>query len=934
MVQLLNAIHLREFQAYYKSLSERQNFVVKDETKTKTEKSTLNNSLLDSILEKIEENSVQFNNKKSKPKILVVAQSNAAVDEIITRVMTKQFTDAEMTHYLPDIIRVGKTTSPLVNKRSLDTLIQAYKSQQDINTSFTNWKNHVNSLSRARVDILNQMEVQGVNENLIQQFLKRHEDRERSLLELYRITILCQAANAIEEEKKKGTKTSAKRILAEEKKLQQLLEQSLVASAEIVFATISGSAMECFSGPTGQSQFDYVIVDEAAQAVEVATLIPMQYNCKVCILVGDPQQLPATLFSQEAKKYLYDQSLFQRLAKCKFPVNLLNTQYRMHPAISSFPSSYFYSSALLDGANVTSEAYNLPVHNHFKPLSFFSAIGREQRTSGGSKSNQYEAQFCLKLYQNVLELYPEMEKRSFGVITPYGQQLALLKTMFGGYEQVEVNTVDAFQGREKDFIIFSCVRTDGIGFLSDIRRMNVALTRGKYGMWVVGNENLLCKNPAWSDFIDYTVENNYFNDRLSPFLMHPPRATTPNPQQTKEKITEVNEPELIQTKPPANINTNPKPETETAWKEKISPNQSNPEPPQGILTNPAPSNTQLEEENKEEYEEGEIVQAEQEGAGLNEKETPMQGNALNQDTLREFLSNIDLKTLNLEQLQAIAKLLQIDSSASSSTTAPTPAPIPQQPFDNPNEHYSDYDNSPRRPFGEDLLNAKNMENVLPVMGNNIPFELNQLAELAKYGLLPNPNVLETMNQMQMFNAPPAQNQNMNSRGGRGRRGRGGRSRGWRGRGGRAEMERNAPPPLDPLLLALANSGLPQLGLPPNMIPNLNLNPNMIPNLNPNLNPALNPNLIPSLLLGLPPQNPMQPNFTNPPFNVGNPNYNPNHNPNYNPNRNHNPNYNPNNPNNPNNRPFNQNHSFKRKNPNNHYNNNNNNPNNRGRYKKR
>ena len=125
--------------------------------------------------------------------------------------------------------------------------------------------------------------------------------------------------------------------------MREPLRQAIVNEARIVFCTLSGSGQEILSKVEGG--FETVIIDEACQSVELSALIPLKYGCKRCVLVGDPNQLPATLFSSQAARYSYDQSLFERIYKCdpNFSI-MLNTQYRMNPEISKFPSQYFYDS--------------------------------------------------------------------------------------------------------------------------------------------------------------------------------------------------------------------------------------------------------------------------------------------------------------------------------------------------------------------------------------------------------------------------------------------------------------------------------------------------------------------------------------------------------------------------------------------------------------
>lgn len=267
--------------------------------------------------------------------------------------------------------------------------------------------------------------------------------------------------------------------------------------------------------------FDTVLVDEACQGVELSTLIPLKLGCRRLILIGDPNQLPATVFSELAKDYSnYARSLFQRLQVTHYKVNTLNTQYRMHPAISRFPSENFYDGSLLDHLDWKAfEAKNPTKWSHipcFAPVAFFNIAGK---MSQGSKSyaNEEEAEFIVNMVSVLQSLFPDQDwRRKIGVISPYAEQVRLLKAMFKekyGIKSihdpcpVEVNTVDGFQGNEKDCIIVSLVReaiqrSNSVGFLADRRRMNVAFTRARMNLWVVGNANFLSVNADWEDFIE------------------------------------------------------------------------------------------------------------------------------------------------------------------------------------------------------------------------------------------------------------------------------------------------------------------------------------------------------------------------------------------------------------------------------------------------
>ncbi|KAL0335170.1 UNVERIFIED_CONTAM: putative helicase MAGATAMA 3 [Sesamum radiatum] len=273
------------------------------------------------------------------------------------------------------------------------------------------------------------------------------------------------------------------------------IRASILDEAVIVFSTLSFSGSTLFSKLN--RGFDVVVIDEAAQAVEPATLVPLANGCKQVFLVGDPVQLPATVISPVATKFGYGMSLFKRLQMAGYPVQMLKTQYRMNPEIRSFPSREFYNEALEDGPDVE-EQTKRSWHKFrcFGPFCFFDIHdGKESQPSGsGSWVNIDEVEFVLAMYSKLVSRYPELKVSSrLAIISPYRHQVKLFREKFRstfGVESdkvVDINTVDGFQGREKDVAIFSCVRASkdkGIGFVADFRRMNVGITRARASVLV------------------------------------------------------------------------------------------------------------------------------------------------------------------------------------------------------------------------------------------------------------------------------------------------------------------------------------------------------------------------------------------------------------------------------------------------------------------
>ncbi|MCL7042633.1 hypothetical protein MKW94_021725 [Papaver nudicaule] len=307
------------------------------------------------------------------------------------------------------------------------------------------------------------------------------------------------------------------------------IRASILDEAAIVFSTLSYSGSTLFSKLS--HAFDVVIIDEAAQAVEGATLIPLANGCKQVFLVGDPLQLPATVISTLAQKFGYGKSLFSRFEEAGYPVQMLKTQYRMHPEIRSFPSDEFYGNKLEDGEEVM-EQTKRPWHKFrcFGPFCFFDIEDGNESGSEDtdqSRENFDEIEFVLLMYHKLVKNYPELKSSSqLAIITPYAKQMKRFQERFHetfGTESkkfVDINTVDGFQGREKDVAIFSCVRANKegkIGFLGDSRRMNVGITRARSSVLVVGSASTLKKDKHWNSLVENARNRGCFFQVKKPY---------------------------------------------------------------------------------------------------------------------------------------------------------------------------------------------------------------------------------------------------------------------------------------------------------------------------------------------------------------------------------------------------------------------------------
>ena len=215
------------------------------------------------------------------------------------------------------------------------------------------------------------------------------------------------------------------------------------------------------------------------------------------------------------------QSLFERLVILGNKPIRLQVQYRMHPCLSEFPSNMFYEGTLQNGVTAPERLrknVDFPWPLPTLPMFFFQNLGQEEISSSGTSFlNRTEASNVEKIITQFFRA--GVTPSQIGVVTPYEGQRSFivnhmqlhgkLKKEF--YKEVEVASVDAFQGREKDYIILSCVRSNehqGIGFLSDPRRLNVALTRAKYGLVILGNPKVLSKHPLWHHLLVHYKEKS------------------------------------------------------------------------------------------------------------------------------------------------------------------------------------------------------------------------------------------------------------------------------------------------------------------------------------------------------------------------------------------------------------------------------------------
>ena len=280
------------------------------------------------------------------------------------------------------------------------------------------------------------------------------------------------------------------------------ITKTVMKSAEVIATTCTGAGDSALRGLS----FPYVIIDEATQVTEPNSLIPLMNNCRQLILIGDPAQLSPTLLAVTPEDDATNlpqvkqltQTLFHRLQKV-LPSYFLNEQYRMHPSIAAFPSTTFYEGKL-NSAQLTQERAVIKSLLFTEPVMFINVSSKETQF-GKSYKNDAESGVIKKLIGQLIE--DNINPASIAVLTPYLAQAINIRDSLT-VRGTEVCTIDAFQGREKDVIIFSTVRCNSrglLGFVDDKYRMNVLLTRAKRGILGVGCVKTLQSSSLWEKWL-------------------------------------------------------------------------------------------------------------------------------------------------------------------------------------------------------------------------------------------------------------------------------------------------------------------------------------------------------------------------------------------------------------------------------------------------
>lgn len=318
----------------------------------------------------------------------------------------------------------------------------------------------------------------------------------------------------------------AKTCLKDARLIEDYILDDLFNTAQIICCTPVTTSSKFLS----KRKFKTLFFDEASQALEPMVWIPL-LKCERIILAGDHHQLPPVVKNIQAQKEGLGLTLLDKCIETKEAVSLLNKQYRMNTPIMKFSNQYFYNNELIadnsvkdylliNDSNDEETFYN-------KAIEFIDTAGcgldESQHPETLSSYNVGEAKLLLNHLEQLITWYTNLQvdvKLRIGIISPYKEQVNWLKDELRSYElnqtlieELRVNTIDGFQGQECDVIYISLVRSNAeqiIGFLSDLRRMNVAITRAKKKLVIIGDSATLSSNKFYEAFVMYCEENNYY----------------------------------------------------------------------------------------------------------------------------------------------------------------------------------------------------------------------------------------------------------------------------------------------------------------------------------------------------------------------------------------------------------------------------------------
>jgi predicted DNA helicase len=434
--------------------------------------------------------------------VLATAGSNTAVDNMVEFLVGQGV----------EVVRVGHPArvTPTLRKHTLDYLVEdepAYEAYENLREKAFAKKdernNHTRPSGRWR---------RGMSDGQILELAEKN-----------------QGSRGVPADKIKGMATwieldeEADDLFEEAERKRDEAIEDLLQEADVVCTTNSSSGSELLDGKT----FDLAVIDEATQSTEPSCLIPISHAKKV-IMAGDHKQLPPVVKSQEAAMNGMLTTLFERLgAEYGNVKSMLDVQYRMHEDIMTFSDQRFYGGKLhADGTVRYHTLYDLEYDASSKfdsvrdilspdePLVFADTSALDaterQRSRSHSRENQREADIVNRLADGCVQA--NISPIDIAVIAPYSDQVDLIRKN-SDYDDIEIDSVDGFQGREKEVIIISLTRSNEsgvVGFLSDERRFNVALTRAKRKLVVLGDSSTVCSEQIYRGFVDHVEDNGRY----------------------------------------------------------------------------------------------------------------------------------------------------------------------------------------------------------------------------------------------------------------------------------------------------------------------------------------------------------------------------------------------------------------------------------------
>lgn len=317
-----------------------------------------------------------------------------------------------------------------------------------------------------------------------------------------------------EREQRRLLLTEAKRFRAEANVLAGYIRNDILDKTRVIATTLVGANNPALQG----KHFSTVFIDEAAQGLEPACWLPILKADKV-VFAGDHHQLPPTIKSLEAAQSGLEVTLFEKAIQRNRADVMLREQYRMNELIMNFPSQQFYKGELIANENVK----NWSMLPEDLPVEFIDTAGtgffEHSNPESKSSMNREEMNLLFKHLNSYLESLQALKMidsvQNIGIISPYKAQVSLMQEMYGNsfekdiQQKIAINTIDSFQGQERDIIYISLVRSNekgAIGFLQDTRRMNVAMTRARKKLVVLGDSATIGNHPFYNSFLDYVNE--------------------------------------------------------------------------------------------------------------------------------------------------------------------------------------------------------------------------------------------------------------------------------------------------------------------------------------------------------------------------------------------------------------------------------------------